>query len=1302
MESDKKGQHFEANLCHGLPEVLVRASDALDLIHQALALFCDLTGIPIARVTYRDPRSDISPLLALVNANQVESDASGELCRVLGIPEYAGLSQEVRDTGRPVIQKDLASVADAGAGELVAAGVGAAFACPLHINGKVAGVLEFYLTRDLDPAGLATQGAQLCRLLAPIVELKIRSHEAHLFRSILDATSDLMAIVDENFNYQAVNRYILEGLQRPSDQVVGHSIYELVKHEYLDNVARPRLERALQGETITFQHWINFAGYGPTCQDIKYSPYRDPAGRVAGVVVNSRDITQRKLAEDELKRNEQRLKRAQQIARLGFWESDLNRDEMYFSDDVYAIYGIAPGTFASNKDAYLALVHPEDRERVTQTIQSSLAEHRPYQIEHRIVRPDGGIRHVYVQSDVYRDPSDDVMRRFGIIMDITDRKQAEVGLIDSETRLRKAQNIARMGFWEVDYIRNSLYISDEMFAIYGLDRETFDGTLDGVLAKVYPADRERVEHFRKTIIQEARPFSLEYRILQGDDIRHIHVQAEFVLDAEGVPQRLLGTIQDITDRKQSQLAVSRSNRALQVVNECNHAIVFASSGQEMENEICRLLVAIGGYRFAWVGYAAEDEYKTVYPVAHAGHASGYLENTFSWSAGSRKFDPVTDAIITGQPYIVNDIADSTEYEYLRGTALERAFRAEIALPLRAGDKAFGALMIYASETDAFDEEEKDLLAGLAEELAFGIHSMYLNSERERAEALLRVNENKYRLLYDENPAMFFTIDTEGTILSVNKFGAEELGYKVDDLVGTSIFNLSTGQGRDKTREVMQRWLAEPGRVHRLEQQKVRHNGTLMWVKETARVVRGNDGEMNVFIVCEDITETRKLSEQLSYQATHDSLTGLINRGEFEKRLSKLLRSTQIEDGKHALCYMDLDQFKSLNDTCGHMAGDELLRQLGMVLLEHIRKRDTVARLGGDEFGVLMEHCPLHRAEYIAKKLMRAVSEFQFIWEGKVYKIAASMGLVPINMFAGNQIEVMKNADAACYTAKKSGRNRLHIFGEDDSGFSRDTSERRWLTRIQDALDADRFRLVFQPIVSLQETVSRHAGYEVLIRMETEEGRLAAPDIFLPVAEYYNLSHQIDLLVVTKLFNLLDSAPAYFQSTRFAVNLSGNSLGDGELLEYINDRIDRTKFSPANLCFEITETIAIANLTSAKRFINILRERGCRFSLDDFGSGLSSFAYLKNLDIDYLKIDGSFIRDLRESSINVTIVKSMHEIGKALGKQTVAESVEDEQTLTIVRNMGFDFAQGNLLGELRSVEQLVADVKDNIVPFIRRN
>ncbi|OGT75044.1 MAG: hypothetical protein A3I78_09910, partial [Gammaproteobacteria bacterium RIFCSPLOWO2_02_FULL_56_15] len=935
-------------------------------------------------------------------------------------------------------------------------------------------------------------------------------------------------------------------------------------------------------------------------------------------------------------------------------------------------------------------------------IQSSIAENRPYQIEHRILRPDGGVRHVYVQSDVFRDPGADVIRRFGIIMDITERKQAEAELVNSEARLRKAQSIAKMGFWEVDYLRSTLYISNEMYSIYGLDKQTFDGTVDAVLAKVHPADRERVERIRNSVFHEAIPFSLDYRIIHENEIRHIHVQAEFVLDTDGVPQRLLGTIQDITDRKQSELAVSRSNRALQVVNECNHAIVFASSGQEMVNEICRLIVDIGGYRFAWVGYAAEDQYKTVYPVAHAGHEAGYLENSFSWNTGSRKFDPVSDAIITGQPFIVNNIADTTEYEYLRGTALERAFRSEIALPLRAGDKAFGALMIYASETDAFDEEEKDLLLGLAEELAFGIHSMYMNSERERAEASLRVNEYKYRLLYDENPAMFFTIDTEGKILSVNKYGAEELGYKVDDLVGTSILELSTKQEREKTREALQQWLARPDRVHRMEQQKVCRNGTLMWVKETARVVYGNAGEMNVFIVCEDITETRKLSEQLSYQATHDSLTGLINRGEFEKRLSKLLRSTQIEDSKHALCYMDLDQFKLINDSCGHLAGDELLRQLGMVLLEHIRKRDTVARLGGDEFGVLMEHCPLHRAEYIAKKLMRAISEFQFIWEGRVFRIAVSLGLVPVNMFSGNQVDVMKNADAACYTAKKSGRNRLHIFGEDDSGFARNTSERRWLSRIQDALDTDRFRLVFQPIISLQEPVTRHAGYEVLIRMETEEGGLAAPDTFLPVAEYYNLSHQIDQLVITKLFDMLDSSPGYFSNTRFAVNLSGNSLGDGELLECINRRIDNTLVDPGNICFEITETIAIANLTSAKRFINILRERGCRFSLDDFGSGLSSFAYLKHLAIDYLKIDGSFIRDLRGDPINMTIVKSMHEIGKALGKQTVAESVEDEQTLTIVREMGFDYAQGNLLGELRTVAQLVADVTDNVISFSRRH
>ena len=731
----------------------------------------------------------------------------------------------------------------------------------------------------------------------------------------------------------------------------------------------------------------------------------------------------------------------------------------------------------------------------------------------------------------------------------------------------------------------------------------------------------------------------------------------------------------------------RSHRALQVLNECNHTIVHASTGQELINEICRIIVDTGGYRFAWVGYAQSDENKTVCPVASAGYEAGYLDNDFSWDTDRRKFDPVTDVICSGEPFIVNNLSADPSYESLRNAAMERAYRSEIALPLNAGEKAFGALMIYASETDAFDSEEEKLLIRLADDLAYGILSMRSRMERERAEQFLRDNENKYRLLYDENPSIFFTIDKQGTILSINKFGAKELGYTDEELIGSSIFNLSHKAHMAATKEHLQNCLLDPAKTHHWEQQKVCKDGSLLWVRESVRVITDTNGEKIIFMICNDITETHKLSEKLSYQATHDPLTGLINRVEFEKRLRQLLSSTLTDDRQHALCYMDLDQFRLVNENFGHAAGDELLRQLGTVLNRKIRKRDTVARLGDDEFAVLMEHCPLHLAESVTKKIVQAITEYKFLWEDKSHEIGISAGLVPIDKYSGNVAEILMNAATACSIAKQE-QDHLHIYHDDEIGYARKHAEAEWVTKIHNALENDYFQLYFQPIVALANNKKDFEHYEVLVRMETEQGDIITPDAFLPVAEKHNLTARIDRWVIDKLFNLLAGLPEQGKSmSLYSINLSGNSLEDSELLEFINQQFENSLIPPEKICFEITETVLIANLSNAMRFIKNLKDRGCFFALDDFGSGFSSFAYLKNLQVDYVKIDGLFIRDIVTNSTDRAIVKSMHEIARTLGKQTVAEYVENADILEILRDIGVDYVQGNYIGEGKPFEQI---------------
>jgi diguanylate cyclase (GGDEF)-like protein len=473
---------------------------------------------------------------------------------------------------------------------------------------------------------------------------------------------------------------------------------------------------------------------------------------------------------------------------------------------------------------------------------------------------------------------------------------------------------------------------------------------------------------------------------------------------------------------------------------------------------------------------------------------------------------------------------------------------------------------------------------------------------------------------------------------------------------------------------------------------------------TGVVKKISDGDFNARVMVESSDEigtlgaafnsmTTRLSgmvKDLEHQASHDALTALVNRQEFERRLQRVIETARTKGAEHALCYLDLDQFKVINDTCGHEAGDELLRQVGGVLQQRTRKRDTLARLGGDEFGVLMEHCSLTQARRVAHGLREAIEGFRFIWEGRTFEVGVSIGLVCITDVSGSILNILSAADRACYAAKDQGRNRVHVYDEGDAELARRHGEMQWVARIPQALEEHRFHLVRQPIVPLNSGLSEGEHYELLIRMEDEEGRIVLPGAFLPAAERYNLSVKIDRWVIAKALAWLKGDPKQLKGLFLCtINLSGRSLGDEEFLEFIIRQFDETDIPAEKVCFEITETAAIANLFNATRFINALKKRGCRFALDDFGSGLSSFAYLKNLPVDYLKIDGAFVKDMVDDPIDLAMVKSINEIGQAMGKKTIAEHVENEAILEKLKlpEIGVDYAQGYGIAQPRPIEQV---------------
>lgn len=470
------------------------------------------------------------------------------------------------------------------------------------------------------------------------------------------------------------------------------------------------------------------------------------------------------------------------------------------------------------------------------------------------------------------------------------------------------------------------------------------------------------------------------------------------------------------------------------------------------------------------------------------------------------------------------------------------------------------------------------------------------------------------------------------------------------------------------------------------------------IEVTASPLRGYHADIiGCVLVLHDVTELRGMARQMSYQATHDALTGLVNRREFEHRLEEALVTARRDNRSHAMCYLDLDQFKVVNDTCGHIAGDELLKQLAAHLHTVVRETDTLARLGGDEFGVLLENCPLKKAEEIANELRNIVKSFRFAWQDKIFDVGVSVGLVQITAASGGLSDVMSSADSACYVAKDHGRNRVQVFQSDNLDLADRHGEMQWVTQITKGMEDNRFVLYAQMLSSIGKNQQAGQHYEILIRLLDENNSLVPPAKFIPAAERYNIMPRLDRWVISTVFGylaqLVHDVPSYnLDNDMCAINLSGTTLSDEQLLEFIQEQLHAHGLPPGMFCFEITETSAIANLSRASRLIRELRHMGCRFALDDFGTGLSSFSYLKNLQVDYLKIDGGFVMDMLQDPLDHAIVSSINQIGHVMGIKTIAESVENNKILGKLEHMGVDFAQGFAIAKPRPLEQVLLEMR----------
>jgi len=478
-------------------------------------------------------------------------------------------------------------------------------------------------------------------------------------------------------------------------------------------------------------------------------------------------------------------------------------------------------------------------------------------------------------------------------------------------------------------------------------------------------------------------------------------------------------------------------------------------------------------------------------------------------------------------------------------------------------------------------------------------------------------------------------------------------------------------------------LLKNGDNHRFESQ-VRcngQNGMIVFATVQFSAIHNLDGSFrHAVLQIQDITESRRLADELEYQATHDALTGLSNRRVLNQALHKICKEDRSYEKPHTLCFLDLDQFKIVNDSCGHMGGDELLRQVSDTIKNKTREEDLTVRMGGDEFAILLLHCDLNEAYKITEGIRLAIENIHFQWEEKTFRISASIGAVICDPNKFDVDSVMQQADAACYEAKESGRNRVHLVDPEGSPANKRKKESQWVHRLRQALDEDLFILFGQPITSLIDADDQVSNIEVLLRLKSEEGTLLTPGTFLPAAERYGLMTNIDRWVIGHLIEkLTQDAHVYDGTTSYWINLSGMSVNDETFLIYLKDIITRANFPPNVLNFEITETYFVSNMNIAKKMIHELSGLGCQFSMDDFGTGMSSYGYLKRLPVDWIKIDGMFIKDILDDEVNMIFVRNIIELAKAMGKKTVAEHVENQAILSKVKELGVSYAQGYELG-----------------------
>jgi diguanylate cyclase (GGDEF)-like protein/PAS domain S-box-containing protein len=662
-------------------------------------------------------------------------------------------------------------------------------------------------------------------------------------------------------------------------------------------------------------------------------------------------------------------------------------------------------------------------------------------------------------------------------------------------------------------------------------------------------------------------------------------------------------------------------------------------------------------------------------------------------------DPVLDQLDHLGEMLHRNIAD--------GLVAPQLFKARIVEIGRINERLAPLAAAYSESLSAGSRAIKMLLT-FANMLTGGLlmllvlwHTRKLMEQREAFENALRAEKQRAQVTLASIGEAVLSTDADGQINYINSAAERLIGIDADDAGGSPLNSLvrivdqKTGRERDRLAETVLAGVPVDGEGH--SHVLMRPNSHAVPVSLIGSPLHIDGKAAGIVLVIHDKTKEQAYIDRLSWQASHDALTGLTNRREFERRLETALGQLDGSGTRHILMFLDIDQFKIVNDTCGHAAGDQLLRQISSILQRHLRAGDLVARLGGDEFGVLLPDCGIETAAMLAETLRQSVQDTNFTWKGRVFNTTLSIGAIPVAHAGTTKEDMLRTADMACYMAKEKGRNRVQIHSPSDSELLERFGEMTWVQRIHDALEQHRFCIYAQEILALDSRNDEGMHIEILLRLRDEDGRLVPPANFIPSAERYGLMPLIDRWVVSNTFDILADGLNDPQNNRLAtcaINLSGASFEDENFVEFVREQFAAKNIPPTMICLEITETSAISNLAKANQFLGAMQDLGCRFALDDFGSGMSSFAYLKHLPVDFLKIDGGFIKDMLNDPIDLAMVETIHRLGKMLGKRTIAEFVESEDILARLREIGIDYAQGYVIGKPQPFTG-VSDVWDDL-------